>query len=370
MQPMTKSTLQEFAEEQRNSTCSNLADEKCGNDSPKGSACCSRIKAGPRVVGGFRVLSALDDFGRERLSKHYFMRDFLYSEIASVHGIPNVPDNAALAIEAGRGLCENLLEPLHSIFGHVTIRSAFRSVSVNGFGNCHKMNCSSNKKSYANHVWDHPDKHGYIGATACIVIPWFVDWLERHPGYDWRSLAWFIHDHLPYSEMVFFPVLGPDGKLLPTTGCNLTWRRCREAPDRPRSCDPRHKIRSFPAGILTAPGMASYARRHDCRYPDFPDLAAAREPNATVSAASAASKWPDYLRDARKRKRDEDEWFEELHCQQEAGETNPAFAVWRRHWVREVNKAWKRADKGIGTFREKEAWYEGELAASRDTGSR
>ncbi|MCY3932822.1 MAG: hypothetical protein OXH70_14025 [Acidobacteria bacterium] len=185
---------------------------------------------------------------------------------------------------------------------------------------------------------------------ACIVIPWFVDWLERHPGYDWRSLAWFIHDHLPYSEMVFFPVLGPDGKLLPTTGCNLTWRRCLEAPDRPRSCDPRHKIRSFPAGILTAPGMASYAGRHDYRYPDFPDFAAAREPNATVSAAPAASKWPDYLRDARKRKKDEDEWFEELRCQQEAGETNPAFAVWRRHWVREVNKAWKRADKGIGTF--------------------
>ena len=370
MKPMAPIALKRFAEEQKTRTCLRLVDKKCGKDGPVGAACCSRIKADPRVAGGFRVLSALDDFGRERLSKHYFMRDFLYSEIASVHGIPNVPDNAELAIEAGRGLCENLLEPLHSIFGHVTIRSAFRSVSVNGFGNCHKLNCSSNKKSYANHVWDYPDKHGYIGATACIVIPWFVDWLEGHPGYDWRSLAWFIHDHLPYSEMVFFPVLGPDGELLPTTGCNLSWRRCREGPDRPRSCDPRHKIRSFPAGILTAPGMANYAGRHDCRYPNFPDLAAAREPSATVSAAPAASKWPDYLRDARMRKKDEDEWFEELRCQQEAGETNPAFAVWRKNWVEEVNKAWKRAGRGKGTFRERETWYEGELAASRGPGSR
>ena len=44
-----------------------------------------------------------------------------------------------------------------------------------------------------------------MGATACIVIPWFAD---RYPETgDWRPLAWFIHDHLPYSRLCFFPKL-------------------------------------------------------------------------------------------------------------------------------------------------------------------
>ena len=163
-----------------------------------------------------RVLSALDDFGRVRLSKHYFMRDFLYSEVAAAHGIANVPDDAQLAIKAGIGLCENLLEPLRATFGHVTIRSAFRSSNVNGFAARQgDMNCASNEANFAHHIWDHRDADGCMGATACIVIPWFVDWLETHPGHDWRALAWFIHDHLCYSKMVFFPR---------NAALNLTWR--------------------------------------------------------------------------------------------------------------------------------------------------
>ena len=328
-----------------------------------GTACCSRIKADPKVVGGFSVLNALDDFGRERLSKHYFMRDFLYSEIASVHGIPNVPDDAELAVETGRGLCENLLEPLHSIFGHVTIRSAFRSVSVNGFGNCHFSSCSSNKASYANHIWDHEDKHGYIGATACIVIPWFVDWLEEHPDRDWRSLAWFIHDHLPYSEMVFF---SEDGT------CNLSWRCSRDAPARSRSEDPRHKVwsHSAPKGILTAPGMSNYTGRHDSCYPDFPDVAAASSRARGSRSAPRGTEWPDYLHDACELKAKEDKQFDDLHRQKEDGVAKPAFAVWRSHWVREVNNAWEEVDRSKGTFGERETWYEGELADSRSYGSR
>ena len=98
-----------------------------------------------------RYLEALENFGRERLSEHFFMRDFMYSEISAVHGIPNIPDDPELAIKAGRGLCVNLLEPLRDIFGHVVIRSAFRSTIVNGYGHEHDMNCSMNKKNFAKH---------------------------------------------------------------------------------------------------------------------------------------------------------------------------------------------------------------------------
>ena len=57
----------------------------------------------------------LEDFGRIRLSCHFFMRDMLYSEIASVHGMRNVPDDhPELAVEVGKKLCSTLLEPLHA----------------------------------------------------------------------------------------------------------------------------------------------------------------------------------------------------------------------------------------------------------------
>lgn len=56
-------------------------------------------------------VATLEDLGRVRLSSSFYMRDFLYSEIANMHGIQNVPDDPDLAIESGRNLCETLLEP-------------------------------------------------------------------------------------------------------------------------------------------------------------------------------------------------------------------------------------------------------------------
>lgn len=57
------------------------------------------------------AVKALEELGRVRLLKHFFMRDFLYSEISQVESIPNVPDYPDKAVEAGRQLCEQLLEP-------------------------------------------------------------------------------------------------------------------------------------------------------------------------------------------------------------------------------------------------------------------
>ena len=44
-------------------------------------------------------VAALTKFGRVRLSKSFFMRDFLFSEIAAIHGLPNIPDDPDLAID-------------------------------------------------------------------------------------------------------------------------------------------------------------------------------------------------------------------------------------------------------------------------------
>ena len=122
-------------------------------------------------------MKALEELGRVRLSEHFFMREMLYSEIANFHGIPNIPDDPDLAVAAGTRLCEELLEPLHATFGHVSIRSAFRSVEVNTYGADRQdrgYNCGKTPWNHSRHVWDRRDEEGCMGATACIVIPWFI----------------------------------------------------------------------------------------------------------------------------------------------------------------------------------------------------
>jgi hypothetical protein len=73
-----------------------------------------------------QTIRAAEDFGRIRLSKSFFMRDFLYSDIARIEGMRNFPDDPGLAIAAGSQLCEQLLEPLQATFGRLAIRSAYR----------------------------------------------------------------------------------------------------------------------------------------------------------------------------------------------------------------------------------------------------
>ena len=202
------------------------------------------------------VLAALEAFGRERLSTNFFMRDFLYSEISAVHAIPNVPSDPELAVEAGKGLCRELLEPLHRTFGQVVVRSAFRSRAVNAYGSEHTSNCASNKRNFAKHIWDCRDDEDIMGATACIVIPWFIDNECFKETRDWRPHAWYIHDHLPYSEMVFFAK---------NAAFNLNWRE-RNRRRRILSQAQPHK------GLLTKGKAADHAGDHSTHYPGFPTL--------------------------------------------------------------------------------------------------
>lgn len=197
-------------------------------------------------------VAALEDFGRIRLSKSFYMRDFLYSDISCFHGIANIPDDPELAVLAGRKLCEELLEPLSATFAGISIRSAYRSAPVNAFGNEHKLNCAANEANYAAHIWDRRDADGCMGATACIVVRWFADRYAR--GADWRGLAWWIHDHLPYSRLCFFPKLA---------AFNINWHE-----------RPLRRIDSFiePKGLLSKPGMDNHAGIHSTWYEGFPAL--------------------------------------------------------------------------------------------------
>jgi hypothetical protein len=170
------------------------------------------------------------------------MRDFMFSDIAAVNGFLNMPDDPELAVAAGTRLCEELLEPLQRQFGRVAIRSAYRSAEVNAYGNAHGFNCASNEANRAAHIWDMRDAEGRMGATACVVLPEFWDRFQA-PG-DWQKLAWWIHDHLPYSSLYFFPQMW---------AVNINWRE-----------DPLRRIDSYaaPKGCLTRPGMSNHDGSH------------------------------------------------------------------------------------------------------------
>lgn len=194
------------------------------------------------------TVTSLEELGRTRLSRNFFLRDFLHSEIAQHYGLVNAPEDPDLAIETGRSLCEQLLEPLNATFGRLAIRSGYRSPEVNGVGNRNRHNCASNERNRARHLWDHPDVEGCAGATACVVVPWFADEYAR--GRPWQAMAYWIHNHLPYSEVAFFPKLA---------AFNITWRE-----------RPKRSIYSYiaPKGYLLRGGEADPALAQ--WYQDFP----------------------------------------------------------------------------------------------------
>ncbi|MBF9030676.1 hypothetical protein HKCCE3408_09770 [Rhodobacterales bacterium HKCCE3408] len=207
--------------------------------------------------------AGLETLGRVRLSRHFFLRDFLHSEIGNFHGIQNIPADPDLAIAAGTRLCEDLLEPIVETFGPIHVRSAYRSPGLNHFGAtvAKPQRCAANPKNHAGHIWDIRDAEGRMGACACIVVPWFADRYEA--GRDWRDLAWWVHDHLPYSAMWFFPRLA---------AFNLTWR---EDPERVIDGFMPHRIQLLRAGDPPA----EPAEMREARYADFPPFRGIRYPD-------------------------------------------------------------------------------------------
>ncbi len=174
------------------------------------------------------------------------MRDMLYSEISNFCGIPNIPDDPDLAIAAGTKLCGELLEPLQAQFGRISIRSAYRSPAVNQYGNENALGCASNENNHARHIWDRRDADGHMGAMATVVVNNFIPYFEETG--DWQAMAWWIHDNLPYSSLIFYPKYA---------AFNIGWHE-----------KSARKINSFiaPKGCLTKPGMDNHEGRHDKAY--------------------------------------------------------------------------------------------------------
>lgn len=200
---------------------------------------------------------SLETLGRVRLSKYFYMREFLYSEIANLYERQNLPEHPDLAIQRGRSFCTQLLDPLEETFGRVAVRSGYRSPDLNRFGNENKLNCARNDYPLECHIWDLPNVEV---AGASVVIPWFTDQYEA--GRDWRDLAYWLYDHLPFAEVWFFPKL---------CAFNLSWRP-----------ETRRRIDSYiaPKGTLVRAFSepCEDIRTRQARYRDFPDFRALKTP--------------------------------------------------------------------------------------------
>ena len=122
-----------------------------------------------------------------------------------------------------------------------------------------------------------------MGATACIVVPWFIPRFEA--GTPWSALAWWVHDHLPYSDMTFFAAKGRN------CAFNLRWhekpaRRIEALSPRADSSSPSRAARTMPAThILGIPPASRSCDAADRVVPPRfaegsaePDIAAVRVP--------------------------------------------------------------------------------------------
>jgi hypothetical protein len=206
-----------------------------------------------------QTFDLLGEFGRVRLSKSFFMRDFLHSEISQIEGIPNIPDDPDLALAAGKNLCEHVLEPIQAALGRISIRSAYRCRAVNAKGaeNKNQYQCASNESSYAGHIWDVKDADGYMGATACIIVNSFIPYYEQTQ--DWTALAWWVHDRIPErAEIMFFPKYA---------AFNIRWS---ENPDRSKVISSYIKNpHTGKKGHLTNEEMDNFTGSHEEFYRDF-----------------------------------------------------------------------------------------------------
>ena len=83
-----------------------------------------------------------------------------------------------------------------------------------------------------------------------MIVAAFIDHFEKTG--DWQSLAWWIHDHLPYGDLEFYPKLA---------AFNITWHE-----------SPARSIYSYvkPRGWLTKPGMDNHEGDHSGFYSGIP----------------------------------------------------------------------------------------------------
>lgn len=110
-------------------------------------------------------LSAYDTWTRQRVSKNFILREFLYSSRADYFGVSNKPsDHPEQVVASAKALCELLLEPILKKFGKFFITYGYQSRKI-----LDTLYPNDNKKSSSPHQWDRGTFSSGIYARVDIV---------------------------------------------------------------------------------------------------------------------------------------------------------------------------------------------------------
>ena len=110
---------------------------------------------------------------RVRLSKHYILRDFLFSTECAARGLTNYPEDPDMVIRAGKALCEKVLEPIRERWGHAFLTFGYQSREGIEWG-WSKVRREANRNSSSPHQFD---RHTFGDAVyaRCDVLPICVE---------------------------------------------------------------------------------------------------------------------------------------------------------------------------------------------------
>lgn len=124
-----------------------------------------------------------------RVGKYFVLSDFLYSQDATIQGIPNCPFLESPEVEGMRGLCREILDPVVDQFGPVSITFGYASPQL--WQKWH----GQNTELYGLHLFRPPQ--GGIGGAADIVI-------HSHRR-DPRPVLNWVRDNCVYDRLIIFP---------------------------------------------------------------------------------------------------------------------------------------------------------------------
>ncbi len=123
-----------------------------------------------------------------RVGENYLLSDFLFSNAAIKHGIPNMPEEFDGDEVAGiQGLCQAILDPVARQFGKPSITNAFQSVEL--------WEAKYGEKGSTNDLHSYRLNRGGIGGAADILCH----------GYEPESVARWIRDHCEFDRLIVYP---------------------------------------------------------------------------------------------------------------------------------------------------------------------
>jgi hypothetical protein len=128
-----------------------------------------------------------------RLSKHFIMRDMLFSTESAARGFTNYPEDPAMVIRAGKALCETLLEPIRQHWGHFFITFGYQSREGIEYGwsaakreaNVHSSNPHQlDRKTWGDAVYARCDILPMCVEDGDVSKTEFGHWLMHHLDLD------------------------------------------------------------------------------------------------------------------------------------------------------------------------------------------